>query len=258
MKILELDIQNVRGIPNLSLKPGGKNLVIWGLNGSGKSAVVDAIDFLLTSHISRLIGEGTGEISLAKHGPHIDHKPKEAIVRALIKLDLIKEPVEIKRCMDKPLEVEINCEKESKKFVEFVLWNAQRGQHVLARREILKYIHSEAGNRAKRIQELLNLSEIENIRSALVTVKHKAEEEYRASQRGVKTAEVAIPQTVNEKDFSQQSIIDYSNKNRKILGGNDLTKVTTQNIQKDIRKPADASNVIGMNSEVVPKNWTGC
>ncbi|MBN1693121.1 MAG: AAA family ATPase [Dehalococcoidales bacterium] len=248
MKIFELDIENVRGIPNLSLRPGGKNLVVWGLNGSGKSAVVDAIDFLLTGHISRLIGEGTGDISLAKHGHHILHKQEEAMVRALIKLDLVKEPIEIKRHMDKPTDVEINCEKDSKEFVEFVLWNAQRGQHVLARREILKYIHSEAGNRAKRIQELLNLSDIESIRGALVSVKHRAEEENRTSQHGVKVAEAAINQTVGEKSFSQQSILDYSNKNRKTLGGNALTKVTTINIQKDIRKPADSSNVIGMNS----------
>ena len=94
MKILELDIHNVRGIPDLSLKPDGKNLVIWGLNGSGKSAVVDAIDFLLTGNISRLIGEGTGEISLPRHGPHIDHKPEEAVVRALISLDAVAEKVE--------------------------------------------------------------------------------------------------------------------------------------------------------------------
>ncbi len=45
MNILELEICNIRGIPHLLLKPDGKNLVIWGLNGSGKSAVVDAIDF---------------------------------------------------------------------------------------------------------------------------------------------------------------------------------------------------------------------
>ena len=73
MNILELDIHNVRGIPDLPLKPNGKSLVIWGLNGSGKSAVVDAIDFLLTGRISRLIGEGTGDLSLIKHGPHVDH-----------------------------------------------------------------------------------------------------------------------------------------------------------------------------------------
>lgn len=53
MKIIELEIQNIRGIPSVILKPNGENFVIWGPNGSGKSAVVDAIDFLLTGKISR-------------------------------------------------------------------------------------------------------------------------------------------------------------------------------------------------------------
>ena len=42
MRVLELEIHNVRGIPDLLLKPCGKNFVVWGPNGSGKSAVVDA------------------------------------------------------------------------------------------------------------------------------------------------------------------------------------------------------------------------
>ena len=249
MKIFELDIQNVRGITDLSLKPNGKNLVVWGLNGSGKSAVVDAIDFLLTGHISRLIGEGTGEISLVRHGPHINHKPEEAKVRALVKLESVEELIEIKRCMEKPLEVEINCDDEYKDYVQFILWNAERGQHVLARREILKYIHAEPGSRAERIQDLLNLSDIENIRRAIVTVKNKATEEYRISHRGVKTAENSINQTIGQQSYSQPAILEFTNNNRKILGGKALLEVNSENIQKGIRKPADSSNVIGMNYE---------
>jgi len=70
MKILELEIHNVRGIRDIILTPNGKNLVVWGPNGSGKSAVVDALDFLLTGKITRLMGKGTGGITLNKHGPH--------------------------------------------------------------------------------------------------------------------------------------------------------------------------------------------
>ena len=81
MKLLELEINNVRGIRQGLLRPSGKNIVIWGPNGSGKSGVVDALDFLLTGRISRLMGKGTGNISLATHGPHVDCKPADATVR---------------------------------------------------------------------------------------------------------------------------------------------------------------------------------
>ncbi len=95
MKLYELEIQKTRGIPFLLLKPEGKNLVIWGPNGSGKSAVVDAIDFVLTGQISRLTGKGTGEISLGKHGPHIDYSPEEASVRAVVELPSIGKAVKM-------------------------------------------------------------------------------------------------------------------------------------------------------------------
>ena len=84
MRVLELEIHNVRGIRQLLLKPGGSNFVIWGPNGSGKSAVVDAIDFLLTARVSRLTGKGTGGITLSRHGPHIDEPPEKATVRAIV------------------------------------------------------------------------------------------------------------------------------------------------------------------------------
>ena len=79
MRLLELTVQNVRGLPYLNLSLDGKNVVIWGPNGSGKSCVVDAIDFLFTGKISRLMGEGTGGMNLARHGPHIDPRPKVGI-----------------------------------------------------------------------------------------------------------------------------------------------------------------------------------
>jgi recombinational DNA repair ATPase RecF len=254
MNLLELEIRNIRGIPNLLLKPDGRNLAIWGLNGSGKSAVVDAIDFLLTGQISRLIGEGAGEISLNKHGPHILHKLEEASVRAKIKLPLIKEPVEIKRCMATSGAVEINCEAENKEWVEFILWNAKKGQHVLTRREILKYIHAEPRSRAERIQDILNISDIEDIRRALVTVKNKAGEDHSISKNAVDAAEGSINATISQTTYSQEALLEFVNKNREILGGKRISAIASETIQKDIRKPADAVGVQGVNAVLLEKD----
>ncbi len=105
MKLLQLEIDKVRGIQHLLVTPDGGNFVIWGPNGSGKSAVVDAIDFLLTGRIQRLTGEGTGDISLSKHGPHIDHRAEETIVRAAVQLPGPKDPIELRRSIGKPQEL---------------------------------------------------------------------------------------------------------------------------------------------------------
>src|SRR4030042_2473006 len=162
MKLLELEIEKVRGIPHLIVKPGGKNFVIWGPNGSGKSAVVDAIDFLLTGRIQRLTGKGTGDISLSKHGPHIDHKADETIVRAVVHLRGSKKPIELKRSIGQPKK--LICSTGDDEDLKRIIGLAEQGVHILTRREILKYITADANTRAQEIQELLNITEIEETR----------------------------------------------------------------------------------------------
>ena len=165
MKLLELEIQNIRGIRELRITPNGNNFVVWGPNGSGKSAVVDSLDFLLTGEITRLTGRGTRGISLRNHGPHIDCEPEDAWVRGLIQFSNVEGPIELRRSLGAPGLIEYD-EKFSEQINE-TLEIARRGQHVLTRRDILRYITAESSTRAREIQELLNITEIENIRSAI-------------------------------------------------------------------------------------------
>ncbi|MBI4284876.1 MAG: AAA family ATPase [Chloroflexi bacterium] len=241
MKVLELEIWNVRGIRSLSLKPNGKNLVVWGPNGSGKSAVVDAIDFLLTGRISRLTGKGTGGITLNRHGPHIDSEPKEAKVEALIQLSFHKDPIRIRRCMANPDILE--CADNLKSCVEPIIWLAKRGQHVLTRREILKYIAAEAGTRAQEIQELLNISEIEDIRKCLVRVQHDLDEEFKASQKAVNNAKAAINATVQQKTYSEGAILEFVNRNRALVGGEPVRVASRTALKTGLTSPARISGM---------------
>lgn len=45
MILLSIEINCMRGIKNLKLNFTGKTAVIYGDNGTGKSGVIDAIDF---------------------------------------------------------------------------------------------------------------------------------------------------------------------------------------------------------------------
>ena len=56
-------IKEFRGIRDLTLDFKEKNFAICGPNGTGKSGVVDALEFVLTGKISRLSGEGKGDVS---------------------------------------------------------------------------------------------------------------------------------------------------------------------------------------------------
>jgi len=233
--LLELEIQNVRGICHLLLNPDGDNFVVWGPNGSGKSAVVDAIDFLLTGRVSRLTGRGTGDITLSAYGPHIDHRPDEAIVRGVFRLPGVAHPVEVKRCMAQPNVLEYD--PSVKPHLDPVLTLAQRGQHVLTRREILKYITAEASTRAQEIQVLLNITEIESIRQSFVRVQNDLDKALQAAKRGVDTAKGAVNSTVQATSFHVDTVLQVVNQNRRILGGGPISALHSIELKKGLNPP---------------------
>jgi len=53
-KVKNISINALRGIPELSLDLNGKNQAIRGDNGTGKTSLVDAIEFFFTGSISSL------------------------------------------------------------------------------------------------------------------------------------------------------------------------------------------------------------
>ena len=235
MRILELEIENVRGIRQLRLQPEGKNFVIWGPNGSGKSAVVDAIDFLLTGRISRLTGKGTGGITLSKHGPHIDHNPEDAVVRAVVQLPGGSKLIEIKRSMQHPSTLE--CEESVRHQLQPMLAVAMRGQHILTRREILAFITAEAGTRADRIQVLLNIDEVEDLRKALVRIENDLETACDTVKGQVDRLIGAVCSTTQLKDCIKDSVLEVVNRNRAILGGEPISTLNWRDLKGGLVAP---------------------
>ena len=67
--IESVTLQHFRGAKRLNLTPDRKNFAIGGNNGTGKSGVVDGVEFALTGNITRLTGKGAGSLSLKTHGP---------------------------------------------------------------------------------------------------------------------------------------------------------------------------------------------
>lgn len=247
MKIHEIEISKVRGIKNVKLTPNGENLVLWGPNGSGKSAVVDAIDFLLTGKISRLVGEGTAGLSLKAHGPHVDHQPSQAIVDGRIEIPsgdglLIR----ITRKMSAPSKLE--CEEEERKLLEPTLQVAQKGQHVLSRREILKYVAAEAGKRAVEVQTLLNLREIEEIRRVLGKTTNIGKQRSQDAKGRLEAARLTIAGTLGLKSFQEKEILAAVNGCRKVLGGADLSLLKSDQVKTGVSASPEKSRL-----EVNPK-----
>lgn len=252
MRLLELEIHNVRGICDLTLKPNGKNFVIWGPNGAGKSAVIDAIDFLLTGRISRLMGKGTGGITLGEHGPHIDHQQKDATVRALIQLPGLKEPMEIERCMENP--GVLIFDEGIARYLDPVLTIAERRQHVLTRREILRFITSEAGTRAQQIQDLLDIAEIEDVRKILVTVRNEFEKELEAQQISLGGAKGEVAATAQIETFNLDAVLKFVNENRALLGGRPISVLSSENLKQGLQPPSAIATAEEINIDLLGKD----
>ena len=220
MNLIELKVENVRGLRHLQLKMDGKNVVISGPNGAGKSCVVDAIDFLFTGNITRLTGAGTRGITLLRHGPHIDQQPDAARVTATVRLDGLASPVKIERCMDEP--DRLICPEEAREPLNEVTALMRRGGVILTRRDILRYVTAEARKRAEEIELLLNLEDIDSVRSALQRAKTELSREETTSDQAIKTAQAEVNVTLSLDSFSDQGLLQTVNELRETLGGTPL------------------------------------
>lgn len=251
MKILRLVIENVRGLPDILLEPKGGNLVVWGPNGSGKSGVVDAIDFLLSGDIARLRGRGTGDISLAQHGPHIDASPETARVEATVTLPSFTQPVVVSRSMANP--TALQCPDDARPALDEVAALARRGQHILTRREILKFITTEPSDRAAEVQELLNLSDIDALRRTLVTVRNTLRNESASAREAVQTSQRNFASALQVSGYDERRLLEVANEHRQTLGAAPILSLTSVNIRSELNPPS-ASPTVDINVGLLRKD----
>ena len=217
VKVEAITIVKLRGIRSLTLKPARKNLVIHGLNGSGKSGVVDAIQFGLTGKISRLAGRGTGRLSFQHHGPHVDSRDDPAAAEVFLTLYFpsLDKTIVLKRNAKTAATFALDPDDaDARTIVEDM---ARRPELVMSRREIIKYILVEAGERAKGIQALLKLEEIDVLRRALLTARNQANNSH-VEKRNLKDNAVdALLRHLGLSAMSDAAILDIVNEQRRIL-----------------------------------------
>ena len=235
MRLLQLTVQNVRGLPDLTLNLDGRNVVIWGPNGAGKSCVVDAIDFLFTGRISRLMGEGTGGINLARHGPHIDHDAQSAIVTATVQLEGFPEPVELSRCMAQP--DQLVCPDDARALVTDTSDLMNRGGVVLTRRDILRFVVAEGGKRADEIEVLLRLKDVDDVRSSLIRARTELRRKEKSAQDAIETAKAEVNVTLGLNKYSDEGLLDQVNISRQVLGGGTLESNTPGSFKEGLAPP---------------------
>jgi energy-coupling factor transporter ATP-binding protein EcfA2 len=238
MRLLELSVENVRGISTLPLEPAGRNLVIWGPNGCGKSGVVDALDFLLTGQISRLTGAGTDGVSLEDHGPHMGHLPEEATVKARLRIEHNTQPVEVEISRNMASRSVLECDQTLRPAVERVLDVARRGQYVLTRRELHRYVNARAGERGEQVQRLLNISEVEEVRRALGAARRRMSDQRSDVEREVGRGQAAVAATLGMTSFDEALALRSVNGLREALGGATLKQISSESLKNELTPPS--------------------
>ncbi|HWC14123.1 MAG TPA: AAA family ATPase [Actinomycetota bacterium] len=251
MKLLELEIIDTRGIRDLRLSPKGENLVVWGPNGSGKSAVIDAVDFLFTGRMRRLGGDGTGGITLGKHGPHVDAAPDHALVRGAVSLEGGTDPLELVRRLSTPANLEFDEARtaEATPYLEI----AARGQNILTRREILRFVTSDPRTRGEQIQALLDLVGVDNIRKALTQARNRCNHAAADAVATLTESRSRLSSLIGVDKPEKEDVLNFTNDCRQTLGAEALVDPSIDSLKSHLTSPIGTSLPDGLNPQALSK-----
>lgn len=156
-----INIQAFRGVPELQLKLQGKNLVLRGENGMGKSSIVEALEFFFTGGLSSFEGSGTQALSLPRHGPHKDFD------RENVRIEIVFDPgaINLLRSFEES-------PSPPKQLVDY--FNvAKRGTFILRRAQVLKFVYSRPAHRFRAIASILGIEPLDDVE---LEMKHASDE----------------------------------------------------------------------------------
>lgn len=212
-----LRIREFRGIRDLTLDLGGKNFAICGPNGTGKSGIVDALEFVLTGNISRLSGAGTGGLSVKEHGPHVDsrNRPDQATVTLTAHVPSLKRDVSITRSVRDAKKPRIVPDDASTRAVLDRV--ATHPEFTLSRRELIKYVLAEPGKRAKEVQEILRLDEVESVRTLLQRIANACDRDVTVLRTAREDGGAALRKALAIAKLSSDEILVAANEKRALL-----------------------------------------
>jgi hypothetical protein len=249
--IRTIHIEEFRGIRDLTLDLGCKNFGICGPNGTGKSGVVDAIEFCLTGNITRLSGQGQGELSVKVHGPHVDQSanPEKAKVTITAIVPSLGKEVSITRSAKNPRTVTIvPIDPKIQAMIEEL---QSHPEFALSRREIAKYIVTPPAQRSSDVQTLLRLDHIGDLRKVLLSYANKCKREADEAERARVLSESELKTALDVTTLDRQKVLEKVNAQRSVLGLAELTELTPQTSfkegapeeSKDSKKPGITKDI---------------
>lgn len=226
IRIHKVIIHEFRGIRELTLEMQGENFVVCGANGTGKSGIIDAVEFALTGNISRLSGEGTKDLSLMKHGPHVDSvkSPEHAYVELAFSIVASNKQASIRRTIKDFSRPSITPHDDPE--VKTVLKHIEKHpEFVLSRRELMRYITAKPGDRSKEIQALLRLDRLEELRLLFQRIYKASEKEAKQLKQNQHIAQEELIRALGITHLSATTLLTAVNTHRALLSLPDILQL---------------------------------
>ena len=217
IRVNSITIKEFRGIRDLTLEFKEQNFAICGPNGTGKSGVVDALEFALTGNVSRLSGEGRGDISLKQHGPHVDRRndPDKARVTVKVTIPGLSKTATVERRLKSPAVAHVTPNDPA--ILEVLQQVKSHPEFVLSRRELIRYVLATPGKRAEEVQALLHLDQVEQVRVGLQKIANRCEKKLVALGTASMQARDNLLRALETSELTSENVLAATNAQRAIL-----------------------------------------
>jgi len=196
-KIDSISIKAFRGIPDLDLEINGKSLVLIGENGTGKSSIVEAIEFFFLGRVSHL--EGIQGINNIKHIPHVKYSAKDVKVA----FKFLPNNVILERTF-RPL---TKIPQELKDYFDFT----KKNTFILHRAQVLEFIIAQPSERFRSIGNIIGIGELDHIESEIKKLNDELYNIITPININIKEKTLQIESIIGRKLISEKEIIDYIN-----------------------------------------------
>ena len=232
IRIKQLIIHEFRGIRDLTFNMNGDNFAVCGPNGTGKSGIVDSIEFALTGNVSRLAGEGTGNLSVKDHGPHVDcTDPENASVTLTFEIVASGKEATVHRTVKNVRKPKIT--PADADVVKALAHIEAHPEFVLSRRELIKYVLSNPGDRAKEVQAILRLDKLESLRTNFQKIANAERRGEKPLENQKQIARNSLVEALGIAQLSESDILTQVNTRRETLGLPKIEKLEASTSFKD-------------------------
>lgn len=250
MELERLKIENFRGIKgSYKFEPDGRNSIIVGPNGSGKTSVLEAINYVLTGQIRQLRRSGTGRVTDSDLIPNLS-SDGECVVTGTFSAPDGDTKQELKRSISEGLEPP---KEDFPASLKQTIDIAKQGQHILTREDLLDLIIAQPNERRDVLAELLNLPDIDERRKVLKRTRQNIDKKVDDAKASRDTAATQLAERTDsptpDRSNLKDATLDTINELRESFDVEPIEEVDPDTVRDDIKSPVDAVSTEALQRE---------